>query len=208
MTEAAIPRFNRTQLVLAGVVVAVLVAMALDTKVVVMGSAADVKEAKFEPAAFGTTTFPQVQADVTARAVDAVELAKAIAADTKAATDKYAISGVFPVKLTGVVGDGKSGIYNVTVDGLPDPLKLRVQTGPAINGTELRDATGKISFSDFTNQIEYQDAGSAINNVLKTEVLAKIDNSALTGKTISVVGAFKLVNPKNWLITPVSLEVK
>ena len=196
------------QLVMAGVVGIVLVAMALDTRVVVMGSAADVKEAVFEPAVFGTTTFPQVQADVTARAVDAVELANAIATDAKSATAKYAIGGVFPVKLTGVVGEGKSGIFYVTVDGLPDALKIRVQTGPAINGTELRDATGKISFSDFTNQIEYQDAGSAINNVLKTEVLAKIDNSALTGKTITLVGAFKLVNPKSWLITPVALEVR
>ena len=193
---------------LGGLAVALLAAMALDTKVVVIGSAADVKEAVFEPAVFGAKTFPDVQADVIARAVDAVELAAAIAADPKAAAAKYAIGGVFPVKLTGLVGEGKSGIYYVTVDGLSDPLKLRIQTGPAINGTELRDATGKVSFSDFTNQIEYQDAGSAINNVLKTEVLAKIDNSALTGKTISVTGAFKLVNPKSWLITPVALEVK
>lgn len=196
------------QMALAGAGLILLAAMAYDTKVVVIGSAADVKAAVFEPAAYGAKTFPVVQADVTARAVDAVELAKAIAADPKAAEAKYAIGGIYPVKLTGVVGDGKSGIYYVTVDGLPDPLKIRVQTGPAINGTELRDATGQITFSQFVNQIEYQDAGSAINNVLKSEVLAKIDNSALTGKTISLVGAFRLVNPKSWLITPVSLEVK
>lgn len=208
MTSTSQNRFSRSQIALAGVVVVALAAMALDTKVVVIGSAADVKEAVFEPAAFGAKTFPDVQADVVARAVDAVELANAIAADAKAATAKYSTAGVFPVKLTGVVGEGKSGIYYVTVDGLPGELKLRVQTGPAINGTELRDVTGKIAFSDFTNQIEYQDAGSAINNELKTEVLAKIDNSALTGKTISLVGAFKLVNPKSWLITPVTLEVK
>jgi predicted lipoprotein len=30
----------------------------------------------------------------------------------------------------------------------------------------------------------------------------------LTGKTISVVGAFKLINPKSWLLTPVELEVQ
>ncbi len=189
MTSTSLNRFSRTQSALAGAVVLGLAVMALDTKVVVIGSAADVKEAVFEAAAFGSKTFPDVQADVTGRAVDAVELAAAIAADAKAATTKYAIGGVFPVKLTGIVGEGKPGIYFVTVDGLPAPLMLRVQTGPAINGTELRDATGKISFSDFTNQIEYQDAGSAINNVLKTEVLAKIDNSALTGKTIALVGA-------------------
>lgn len=208
MTQFPTKSFSRTKLALAGVVVIVLASMALDTKVVVMGSADDVKAAKFEPAAYGAKTFPDVQANVTSRAVDAVELATAIAADPKAAAAKYAVNGVFPVKFEGTVGDGKSGIYYVTVPGLPPELKIRVQTGPAINGTELRDATGTITFSQFTNQIEYQDAGSAINNALKETVLSKIDNSALTGKTLSVVGAFKLVNPKGWLVTPVSLEVK
>ena len=182
--------------------------MALDSKVEVIGSSADAKAVVFEPAAFGAKTFPVVQADVIKRAVDATVLATAIVADPKAAEAKYAIGGVYPVKLTGVVGEGKSGIYYVMVEGLPDPLKLRVQTGPAINGTELRDATGQIAYSQFINQIAYQDAGSAINNALKAEVPAKIDNSALTGKTIVLSGEFKLVNPKIWLITPVSLEVK
>ena len=100
------------------------------------------------------------------------------------------------------------GIYYIDVTGISAPLRLRVQTGPAINGTELRDVTGDINFSQFTNQIEYQDAGSALNKELKKLVLDSIDTSALTGKTVAVVGAFKLVNPKNWLITPVTLEVK
>ncbi len=202
------PRANRTQLIIAAVVVAVLAAMALDTTVVRIGSEADVRAAKFSPEAFGTETFPKVQANVTARAVDAVELAAAIAADPKAAEAKYSVGGVYPVKLEGVVGEGKSGIYFVDVAGIPAPLRLRVQTGPAINGTELRDVTGEINFSQFTNQIEYQDAGSALNKEMKKLVLDGIDNTALTGKTVAVVGAFKLVNPKSWMITPVSLEVK
>lgn len=202
------PRANRTQLIIAAVVVAVLAAMALDTTVVRIGSEADVRAAKFSPEAFGTETFPKVQANVTARAVDAVELAAAIVADPKAAEAKYSVGGVYPVKLEGVVGEGKSGIYFVDVAGIPAPLRLRVQTGPAINGTELRDVTGEINFSQFTNQIEYQDAGSALNKEMKKLVLDGIDNTALTGKTVAVVGAFKLVNPKSWMITPVSLEVK
>ena len=56
--------------------------------------------------------------------------------------------------------------------------KIRVQTGPAINGTDLRDATGEVKFGDFKNQIEYQNAGSAINNAMKEAVLAGIDTSA------------------------------
>jgi predicted lipoprotein len=118
------------------------------------------------------------------------------------------VGPVFSTKFTGVVGEGKSGIYKIAVEGLPDTLTVRVQTGPAINGTELRDATGTIEFGQFTNQIEYQDAGSAINNEMKTEVLSKVDTAALPGKTIAVVGAFKLVNPKSWLLTPVRLDVQ
>ena len=202
------PQSNRNWLIAAGLVVVVLGAMALDTTVVRIGSDQDVRTAVFSPEAFGAETFPKVQANVTTRAVDAVELAAAIAADAKAAEAKYSVGGVYSVKLEGVVGEGKSGIYYIDVAGIPAPLRLRVQTGPAINGTELRDATGEISFSQFTNQIEYQDAGSALNKAMKKLVLDGIDNAALTGKTVAVVGAFKLVNPKNWLITPVSLEVK
>jgi predicted lipoprotein len=38
--------------------------------------------------------------------------------------------------------------------------------------------------------------------------LTGVDTSALTGKTVEVTGAFRLINPKNWLITPVRLAVK
>jgi len=198
---------------LAGAAVLVLLgAMALDTKIVKIGSAGDVRNAVFSAADYGKSEFPKVQADVETRAADAVTVATAIAKDRATAEKEYGVpAGVGPVisvKFTGVVGEGKSGIYKVAVDGLPDTLTVRVQTGPAINGTELRDATGKITFGQFTNQIEYQDAGSALNNEMKKEVLAKVDASALTGKTIAVVGAFKLVNPKSWLVTPVRLDVK
>ena len=116
---------------------------------------------------------------------------------------------MFPVKFTGVVGEGKSGIYNVAVDGLAGETKIRMQTGPAINGTDLRDATGEIKFGDFKNQIEYQNAGAAINNAMKQPKCSPaIDTAGLPGKTVSVVGAFTLVNPKNWLVTPVEIAVQ
>ncbi len=112
------------------------------------------------------------------------------------------------VKFTGVACKENSGVYEVKVPGLPDSLLIRVQTGPAINGTDLRDATGDINFGQFMNQIDYQNAGYAINTEMKKEVLAKVDTAKLTGKTISVVGVFQLTNPNGWLITPVKLEVK
>lgn len=200
-------------MVLAGIAaIALLVVMAKDTKIVRIGSDEDIKDDVFSPERYGAAQFPIVQAAIMQRAVDALTLQAAIEADKKAASEKYgvpaSVGAVMSVSFTGVVGEGKSGVYDVKVPGMPEILRIRVQTGPAVNGTELRDATGTISFSQFTNQIEYQDAGSALNNELKAQVLATIDNSDITGKTLYVVGAFKLINVKSWLVTPVSLSLQ
>ncbi|WP_322028615.1 DUF2291 domain-containing protein [Paraburkholderia sp. J76] len=193
--------------------VILLVAMALSTKVVKIGSDADSQTKEFEPAAYGKKQFPKTQAAIEKRAVDAATLAAAIAKDPDAAGKQYGMAGggVGPemsVKFTGVAGKQDSGVYEVKVPGLPDSLIVRVQTGPAINGTDLRDDTGDISFGQFTNQIDYQNAGYAINAEMKKEVLSKIDTTKLTGKTVSVVGVFQLINPNGWLVTPVKLDVK
>ncbi|MDR5815928.1 MULTISPECIES: DUF2291 domain-containing protein [unclassified Caballeronia] len=195
------------------VVLVVLVAMAMSTKVVKIGSGPDATSKEFEPAAYGAKQFPKTQAAISKRAVDAATLAAAIAKDQDAAGKQYGIAGggigpEMSVKFTGVAGNDDSGIYDVKVPGLPDTLKIRVQTGPAINGTDLRDATGDISFGQFTNQIDYQNAGYAINAEMKKQVLSKVDTAKLSGKTIEVTGVFQLVNPNGWLVTPVKLDVK
>ena len=192
--------------------IALIAAMAIDTTVVRIGSEHDVREKKFSPETFGAEQFPIIKQSIETRAVDAVEIATAIVADKKAAGEKYGVKTttgpVIPVTLTGVVGERKSNYNIVAVEGLPPEITVRVQTGPALNGTDLRDATGQIEFGHFTNQIEYQDAGSAINNEVKKQVLAGVDPTQLSGKTITVVGVFKLVNPKNWIVTPVRFAVK
>ena len=206
------PRSSRRRLILGAVALALLAGMALDTKVVKIGSEQDVAEAGFSPEKFGAEKFPSVRESIVSRAVDAATLSQAVAADKAAATKQYGVAAgvgaVFPVKFTGVVGEGKSGIYNVAVDGLAGETKIRMQTGPAINGTDLRDATGDIKFGDFKNQIEYQNAGAAINTAMKAETLAGVDTASLTGKTVAVTGAFTLVNPKNWMVTPVEITVQ
>jgi predicted lipoprotein len=192
--------------------VVLLAAMAFDTKIVKIGSPADVQPGAFSAAEFGKSTFPKVRSAIENRAVDASALAVAIAKDQAAAAKEYGVAaGVGPeisVKFSGVVGKEDSGVYDVSIDGVPAAVRVRVQTGPAINGTDLRDATGTISFGQFTNQIDYQNAGAALNKEMKKQVLSKIDAGKLAGKTISVVGAFKLINPNNWLVTPVKLDVQ
>lgn len=185
--------------------------MALDTKVVRIGSEDDSRVAAFSAELYGETEFPRVQALIEERAVGAQALVEALDRDREAAVVQYGVMAgaqpIFSVSFTGVVGEGRSGVRNVAVEGLPPDLLIRVQTGPAINGTDIRDATGTIEFGQFTNQIEYQDAGSALNNQVKAQVLAPVEAANLTGKTISVVGVFRLVNPESWLVTPVRLDV-
>ncbi|EPC01838.1 hypothetical protein L861_19500 [Litchfieldella anticariensis FP35 = DSM 16096] len=206
------PRKGRGLATAIGIAFVLLGAMALDTTVVKIGSEADLRDEGFSAERFGAEHFPIVRDSVEERAVEASELAAAIAEDQTAAGERYGvpsgIAPVIPLSFSGVVGEGKAGIYTVNVEGVPDDLTIRVQTGPAINGTDLRDATGDIQFGQFTNQIEYQNAGAAINAEMKQQVLSDIDTGDLTGMAISVTGVFQLINPHNWLVTPVRLDVQ
>lgn len=203
---------RRKLYLLVAAVLAVVAAIAADTTVVRIGSDADVRLQAFSPDAFGEAEFPRIQAFITERAVDGVAIAPEVLVDKAAAGAKYGTASstgsIIMVRLTGVMGEAKAGNYDLAVEGMPAEIRVRVQTGPAINGTDLRDAPGDIDFGDFRNQIEYQDAGAGINRAMKRAVLDGIDTASLSGKTVEVVGAFRLVNPENWLITPVSMVVK
>ena len=209
------PRSRRQVRAAAGIVAAVVLvaAMAYDTKVVMIGSGGTTVPGAFVPAQYGQAEFPKIQSAVEEKAVDAATLAQAIAKDPAAAARQYGTEApggdavVYRVKLTGTAGKSDLGVYDMQVPGMPDGFKVQLQTGPAINGTALRDATGTIEFGQFTNQIDYQNAGSAINKEMKKQVLSKLDLSDLTGKTVSAVGAFRTSDPKAWLVTPVKLSV-
>jgi predicted lipoprotein len=195
-----------------GAVLVLLAAMAVDTKVVKIGSAEDVQAGVFSAATYGKAQFPKVQSAIEGRAVDAAVLAAALAQDPALAETQYSVPAPagpeYSVKFTGKLGKQDSGVYDVVIPGVPETIHVSVQTGPAINGTDLRDAAGLIKFGDFSNQIDYQNAGSALNSEMKQEVLSKIDAADLTGKTISVVGAFELSDPAEWVVTPVKLTVQ
>ena len=211
-TNSNSTRLNRRKSFWIGIFIVLIAAIALDTTVVRIGSEQDVRKQVFNPDAYGQSQFLRIRDIVNERAVSAQQLAAELATDKKLAMKTYGTPGsvgaFMPVYLTGVVGDGKSGVYNLTVDGVPDGTKIRVQTGPAINGTELRDISGDIIFGDFKNQIEYQDAGAGINRAMMAAVLADLNRAKLTGTLINLVGVFNLINPKNWLITPIILEVE
>ncbi|WP_394213974.1 DUF2291 family protein [Brachybacterium vulturis] len=188
-----------------------LLVVVLGTKVVPDGQEPAQTQA-FEAATFGAEQFPEVQQQITDRAVPAVDLAEALIADPEAAAAEYGVDAagntVYSTTFTGTVGEGQNGMYEVEIEGMPENVTVRIQTGPAINGTELRDATGNYGFAEFTNQIEFQNAAAALNTEMKKQVLDPLDLENLSGSTVTVTGAFTAINPEGWLVTPVSVEVQ
>lgn len=205
---------RRGRIVTAVVVVLVVLAAVLNTKVVSNDSKELVGPKAFDPKSYGAEQFPKVATYVSGKAVSATELATALQADPTAAK-KYGVASstgigaVVPVSFTGTVGAAdQTGLPVVTVPGVPAGFLVHVQLGPAINGTDLRDASGDVSLNDFENQIQYQDAGAALNDQLKAKVLAPLAGQDLTGKTIAVEGVTTLINPQSWNVTPTSVKVQ
>ncbi|MDQ7734788.1 DUF2291 family protein [Halomonas sp. SpR1] len=209
-TLNSVPSEKRIKVYIAAACALVLVAlMAFDTKVISLTELES--EVGFSPQQFARETFPEIQAYVENNAVDAAVLAPEVLKDAGAAGEKYGVAAgighIVPVSFSGVVVEGRGGVYTLDVADVPSDIVIRLQTGPAINGTTLRDTTGSIQFGDFTNQIEYQDVGAALNDEMKRQVLADISGQDLAEKTLEVVGSFTMINPKNWLITPVSMAI-
>ena len=147
------------------------------------------------------------------QAVEASTLLPALTADQEAASTQYGNQAgtgspfAFLVRGSGTVTkvdeDSPSHPLTVQVDGLTgEGSTVQVVTGPVIAGTALRDAVKFIKFSDFTNQLDYADAGTQLNDKVKTEVLAKVDPKSLVGKKVDFAGAFSLVAPGAVLIVP------
>lgn len=152
-------------------------------------------------------------------AVDVTTLAAAIAADPAAAGKQYGhqagTGSPFAYLATGtgtvtkVDTEAVTGPVTVEVPGAAGAkaVTLNIATGPVIAGTALRDGVGFIAFGDFTNQIAYADVANQLNARVKTDVIAKVDVKALTGKKVTFHGAFSQLAPGQIFLVPTELAV-
>lgn len=143
-----------------------------------------------------------------------VEVWPAIMADlNKAGTDFGYRPGegspwAFVVSGSGTVAakntESRAGTVDVTVEGLPEPVVIQI--GPVIRGNAVRDALPFVSFKDFTNQIEYADAGKALTAAAAAGVAETIATLAV-GDVITFTGSVSLAGSSDRLqLTPVTLE--
>ena len=195
-------------------VIAVAIAAVMSTKFISVGDVQAAAEGQqFDPTAYANERFEsEIVPQIEEEAVDLSTLLGDLAGGADEAefgnTPGAGSSYSFPVEFTAVAGQPNGSILPVTVEGVPAEVAVQVQIGPAINGTALRDVTGTVSFNEFTNQLEFQEVATELNNLTRDTVLGELDPGALPGTTIHVVGAYTRVNPALVSVVPVVFEVQ
>lgn len=142
------------------------------------------------------------------------EVIPAIVADLPAAGTKFGYRAgegspwSFVVTGTGTVAakntESRAGTLDVAVEGVDGPVVLQI--GPVIRGNAVRDALPFVAFKDFTNQIEYADAGKALTALALANFAGNVEAIAV-GDTVTFTGAVSMASASDRLqVTPVVLE--
>jgi len=100
----------------------------------------------------------------------------------------------------------RTGFADVDVDVPGGTGRVRLQIGPVLRGTSIRDALPTVSFDQFVNQIQYAEVAGALNTRVE-ESLTSLDRQALEGKRVRFVGATAL-GELPLTITPLRLEME
>jgi predicted lipoprotein len=110
-------------------------------------------------------------------------------------------------KVTEIHRESQAGTAVVEVPGLNE--KIALQIGPVVRGTALRDATGIVSFNQFSNQLDYADVSKEMNTRALKSAFANLDPASLAGKTVTFFGAFTFDfhSKSPILITPVKIDL-
>ena len=209
-----------TQIVIAGLVVLIAILFVIKPPFVVRplpghepsGGAAqptENKAAKFVDGIW-TKLVPLFEEE----AQDVAKVLPEIHADPNAAGEKYGRREAtnpynYMVKGTGKVTEinmvSAAGTAIVEIPGLDE--KVALQIGPVIRGTALRDATGLVSFNQFSNQLDYADVSKEMNSRALKTAFAAVPAASLAGKSVTFYGAFTF-DPHSKppvLITPVKI---
>jgi predicted lipoprotein len=164
---------------------------------------------KFVDSVWGSKVVPTVEKD----AISLDKLFPALQKNADEAAKEYGnnVGGAynflvqFSGKVSKVDSNSLTGTVAVDAEVTGGSLPVRIQIGPIILGTALRDAVKFITFQQFTNQMQFGGVSDEINKRVSQEVISKLNLKSLGGRTLSVKGAFTYdeANAKDILVTPV-----
>jgi predicted lipoprotein len=211
---------NRTRIVIAAVVVLIGVLFVIKPPFVVRPlpghepTGAGSQPAESKAAQFVDGFWAKLAPLFEEKAQDIAKVLPEIHADPNAAGEKYGRREAtnpynYMVKGTGKVTEinttSAAGTAIVEIPGLDE--KVALQIGPVVRGTALRDATGLVSFNEFSNQLDYADVSKEMNTRALKTAFAAVPAASLAGKSVTFYGTFTF-DPHSKspvLVTPVKI---
>jgi len=156
--------------------------------------------------------------EIKARAGELMALRKAMAANLDAAGAAHGfrergagapwnMAATLKGKIVSVDTESSAGKIGVDVDG-DGRADAEVQIGPVMRGTSIRDGLSFISFTSYTNQIDFAQLANAFNKKAFETVLKGLPRDALMGKEVQLTGLFTTEDAAQMpVITPVEMRL-
>jgi len=156
--------------------------------------------------------------DLEAHAAKVEDVVQALAKDAASAEKKYGRRGdetapfnfvvVGSARIKSIDTESAAGTAELDVPDVSGDGEVRLQIGPVIKGSSLRDSLSFIKFGDFVNQLDYANISREINFYARDNVLADLRSGDAAGKVVSFVGAFTEDSEGSVLVTPVQVKVE
>lgn len=97
--------------------------------------------------------------------------------------------------IVGAKTDTRAATIDIDIDG-DAVADARVQIGPVVRGTALRDILDFVPFGSFTNQIDYAQFGKSLNKLVVETKLGDLPRDDLVGRDVRLLGVFPLDDPQ------------
>jgi len=108
-------------------------------------------------------------------------------------------------KAVSVNTESRNGLLDLDLPPYDGEADVKLQIGPVIRGTAIRDSMSFIKFDDFRNQIDFSNLATELNKKAYETVLEPLSFKA--GDEITFVGAFTFSAVDDISIVPVSLTL-
>jgi predicted lipoprotein len=180
-------------------------------------AAAEKAAATFNPAAFAEKFWDEQLLKTFDKAVKADELLPAIQVNAAEAKKKFArsvgVSESYTYFISGtgrVIAVGDDEISLTVTDGATN-AEVSLQTG-LLFGNAIRDGTGLLNVNDYPNSQDFNGISEALNHIVETRVLPKLQGRAKVGAKINFTGCAEVDDESTDLkplkLVPIQAEVQ
>lgn len=174
----------------------------------------DAPQTAFNAPQFVDGFWPGALMTAAENAVDVVDLRAALRADPAAAARRHG----YRLGLSGIAAyltRGEGRVVSATAEavdiavGDSDQVAVRIEIGPVF-GNALRDGSGQLDVSRFSNTRDFNDISSEINRRVEEQILPQLQAGAVVGASVHFAGGVELSDSADpaapLLLVPVVIE--